>query len=32
MIPAEKKDNKTDMRNWLKSLFTGSELDDENDN
>ena len=32
LIPAEKKDNKTDMRNWLKSLFIGSELDDENDN
>ena len=32
LIPEEKTDNRTTMINWMKSLFTGAEIDNENEN
>ena len=32
LMPEEKTDNRTNMRNWMKSLFTGGEIDNENEN
>ncbi|MCR5576783.1 MAG: diadenylate cyclase CdaA [Oscillospiraceae bacterium] len=32
LIPEEKTDSRTNMKNWMKSLFTGAEIDNENEN